>query len=135
MKNPYIITPKSIKYVNGMFEMEVDEISNYHNLYDRFIGDSNEDPELLLVTKVDDTMFLVANHRWTELKSRQFANMGVSRVPENASRPYRKNFSKKKFWLSVIPKEDCFFSRRNGYVGRIVFGYSVCLRLFGFDII
>jgi len=40
-----------------------------------------------------------------------------------------------KFWLSIKKVEDCLFSRRNGYVGKIIFGYSIRLRLFGKDII
>lgn len=39
------------------------------------------------------------------------------------------------FWLSIKKAEDCLFSRRNGYVGKIIFGYSIRLRLFGKDII
>jgi hypothetical protein len=41
----------------------------------------------------------------------------------------------KKFWLSVKKKEKCLFSRRHGYIGKIIFGYSVRLRLFGRGII
>ena len=43
--------------------------------------------------------------------------------------------SKKRFWLSIIPAKECLFSRRNGHYGTLIFGYSVCLRLFGKDII
>lgn len=43
---------------------------------------------------------------------------------------YEPSFEKR-FWFSMKPKNKCLFSRRNGYVGRIVFGYSICLRLFG----
>ncbi len=39
------------------------------------------------------------------------------------------------FWLSIKPAQNCLFSRRNGYEGKIIFGYSVCLRLFNIDII
>lgn len=38
------------------------------------------------------------------------------------------------FWLSIKRAEDCLFSRRLGYEGKIIKGYSVCLRLFGKDI-
>ena len=41
----------------------------------------------------------------------------------------------KKFWLSIKRKDDCLFSRRNGCVGKLVFGYSIRLRLFNIDII
>ncbi len=41
----------------------------------------------------------------------------------------------KTFWLSIRKKEKCLFSRRNGYFGKLIFGYSVCLRLFGIDIL
>jgi len=40
-----------------------------------------------------------------------------------------------KFWLSIKPIGDCLYSRRQGHMGKRVFGYSVCLRLFGYDII
>lgn len=38
------------------------------------------------------------------------------------------------FWLSIINKQKCLFSRRNGYIGKLMFNHSVCLRLFGFDL-
>lgn len=34
------------------------------------------------------------------------------------------------FYISIRKKEDCYFSRRNGYRGKILFGYSICLRVF-----
>lgn len=37
----------------------------------------------------------------------------------------------KRFWLSIKHKDKCLFSRRNGYQGKIIFGYSIRLRLFG----
>jgi len=40
-----------------------------------------------------------------------------------------------KNWLSIRKASDCLFSRRNGIKGKIIFGYSVCLRLFNKDII
>ena len=39
------------------------------------------------------------------------------------------------FWLSIKKAKDCLFSRRNGYQGKIIFGYSIRLRLFNKDII
>jgi hypothetical protein len=39
------------------------------------------------------------------------------------------------FWLSIKPVGECLYSRRNGYVGMLMFGYSICLRLFGRDIL
>ena len=42
---------------------------------------------------------------------------------------------KKRFWFSIKKTDACLFSRRNGYVGKIFLGYSVCLRIFGRDII
>lgn len=42
---------------------------------------------------------------------------------------------KKRFWLSVKKTKKCLFSRRNGYIGKIIFNYSVCFRLFGVDLI
>jgi hypothetical protein len=41
----------------------------------------------------------------------------------------------KPFFISIKQKERCLFSRRNGYVGKIVFGYSIVVRLFGVKII
>lgn len=38
-------------------------------------------------------------------------------------------------WLSIRKAKNCLFSRRNGYEGKIIFGYSIRLRLFGKDII
>lgn len=43
--------------------------------------------------------------------------------------------NKFKFWLSVRRVENCLFSRRNGYMGVRVFGLSICLRLFGVDLL
>jgi len=40
-----------------------------------------------------------------------------------------------KFWISIRPASECLFSRRLGYNGWIVFGYSIKLRLFGRKII
>lgn len=42
---------------------------------------------------------------------------------------------RKKFWLSIRKANDCLFARRNGHLGKIFLGYSICLRLFGKDII
>jgi hypothetical protein len=39
----------------------------------------------------------------------------------------------RKFWLSIKHKDKCLFSRRNGFKGKIIFNYSVCLRLFGIN--
>jgi hypothetical protein len=39
-------------------------------------------------------------------------------------------FNKKSLWFSVVKIEDCLFSRRNGYTGKHILGYSVCLRIF-----
>ena len=39
------------------------------------------------------------------------------------------------FWLSIVPVKKCLFSRRNGYVGVRICGYSVCLRLFNVDLL
>lgn len=40
-----------------------------------------------------------------------------------------------KNWLSIEHKSNCLFARRNGNIGKIIFGYSICLRLFGKDIL
>lgn len=40
------------------------------------------------------------------------------------------NFFRYKFWLSIKKKNNCLFSRRNGYEGKLIFGYSICLRIF-----
>jgi len=39
------------------------------------------------------------------------------------------------FWLSIVPVNKALFSRRNGYKGKIIFGYSVVLRFLGRDIV
>lgn len=41
----------------------------------------------------------------------------------------------KLFWLSIKPISKCLFSRRNGYTGKHILKYSICLRLFGKDIL
>jgi len=40
-----------------------------------------------------------------------------------------------RFWVSMRRKDDCLFSRRNGYTGKLFLGYSVCVRLFGKNIL
>lgn len=65
------------------------------------------------------------------------------KLEEEISKPYRRpgndapieRINRKRFWISVVLAKDCLFSRRNGYKGKIVLGYSVCIRLFGFDIV
>ncbi len=42
---------------------------------------------------------------------------------------------KKPFWLSIRRANRCLYSRRTGSFGKRIFGFSVCLRLFGIDII
>lgn len=37
----------------------------------------------------------------------------------------------KPFWLSIKQAKKCLFSRRHGRIGKIIWGYSICLRLFG----
>ncbi len=39
------------------------------------------------------------------------------------------------FWLSIKRLDKCLFSRRNGYQGLRVMDWSVCLRLFGKDML
>lgn len=41
----------------------------------------------------------------------------------------------KTFWISIRKAKHCFFVRRNGLKGKIIFGYSVCIRIFGKNII
>jgi hypothetical protein len=41
---------------------------------------------------------------------------------------------RKKFWISIRKAKSCLYSRRNGYTGKIILGYSVCIRLFNIDI-
>ena len=41
----------------------------------------------------------------------------------------------KKNWLSIRKAKECLFSRRNGYQGKIVCGYSIRLRLLGYDLV
>lgn len=38
-----------------------------------------------------------------------------------------------RFWISIKKAKDCLFSRRNGYRGKIIFGYSICIRIFGIN--
>lgn len=38
-------------------------------------------------------------------------------------------------WISIKKDKNCLFSRRNGYYGKIFFKYSICIRLFGINII
>ena len=39
------------------------------------------------------------------------------------------------FWLSVVRCNRCSYSRRNGMYGSMLFGYSVCVRLFNVDVL
>ena len=41
----------------------------------------------------------------------------------------------RKFWISIRKAKNCLFSRRNGYRGRIILGYSIMIRLFGVDLV
>lgn len=41
----------------------------------------------------------------------------------------------KKNWISIKKISKCLFSRRNGKMGIRLFGYSICLRLFGKNIL
>jgi hypothetical protein len=45
------------------------------------------------------------------------------------------NIGNWKHFFSVVPVEKAIFSRRAGVRGRIIFGYSVVLRLFGIEIL
>jgi len=45
------------------------------------------------------------------------------------------DFDYRPFWLSIRKAKKCLFSRRLGYRGKLILGYSVCLRLFGKTII
>jgi hypothetical protein len=40
-----------------------------------------------------------------------------------------------RFWLSIRKAHDCLFPRRFAFEGKIIWGYSIRLRLFGKDII
>ena len=37
-------------------------------------------------------------------------------------------------WVSIRLAKNCLFSRRNGIIGKKIFGLSICVKLFGFDI-
>ena len=56
-------------------------------------------------------------------------------IPEGARKINTFSPSSKRFWISIQRAERCLFSRRNGYQGKIIFGYSVCVRLFNIDIL
>ncbi len=47
----------------------------------------------------------------------------------------QKDYPHIKNWLSIKKAKDCLFARRNGHTGKIIFGYSIRLRLFGHDLI
>lgn len=47
----------------------------------------------------------------------------------------KQTLNRKWFWLSIRKSKDCLFSRRSGHIGKIVFGYSICLRMFNRDIL
>jgi len=38
---------------------------------------------------------------------------------------------KKLFYISIRRKSKCLEIRRQGYIGRLIFGYSIMLKLFG----
>lgn len=37
----------------------------------------------------------------------------------------------RKFYVSIRKVNKCLFGRRNGYIGKVIHGYSVCITLFG----
>jgi hypothetical protein len=41
----------------------------------------------------------------------------------------------RQFWISIRKAKNCLYSRRNGYIGSIICGYSVVIRLFGHDLL
>lgn len=43
---------------------------------------------------------------------------------------FTKGSYRRRFWLSIRRAKNCMYGRRNGYLGKIIAGYSVCLRLF-----
>lgn len=45
------------------------------------------------------------------------------------------NIGRGPFWFSVRKASDCLYSRRKGKFGTRVFGWSICLRLFGRSIL
>lgn len=45
------------------------------------------------------------------------------------------SYLNKPFWLSIRKAKNCLFSRRLGIRGKVIFGYSICLRLFDKEII
>ncbi len=49
--------------------------------------------------------------------------------------PVKKMKQEKQFWLSIKKAKDCLFSRREGWTGRRIFGYSVVIRLFSIDLL
>ena len=38
---------------------------------------------------------------------------------------------KKDFYISIKRKSKCLEIRRQGYMGRLIFGYSIILKMFG----
>ena len=38
-------------------------------------------------------------------------------------------------YISIKRLDKCLFSRRHGYQGKIIFGYSVMIRLLNYDLI
>lgn len=43
-------------------------------------------------------------------------------------------YNEQLFFISIRKANKCLFSRRNGILGNIVFGYSIVIRLFGWEI-
>ncbi len=42
---------------------------------------------------------------------------------------------KKLFYFSIQKAKTAIFSRRNGYQGKIILGYSIRIRFLGYDLI
>lgn len=79
---------------------------------------------------------------WYKQNERRFhcAHMNEKEIAfaaftEGHASGYDLNVKEKPFWLSIRKAQNCLFSRRNGYFGKVIFGYSICLRLFGKDLI
>jgi hypothetical protein len=58
--------------------------------------------------------------------------VGKMKIPESGD--WIKSVDRKN-WFSIKKAKNCIFSRRLGYSGKIIFGYSIRFRLFGKDII
>ena len=85
------------------------------------------------ITTLDGRIYFLSKWKLMEGDSLKPQFIGYMKPSELKSKYHLVNHNSK-FWFSIAPIKNCIFSRRIGKHGFRIFGLSVCIRIFRFNL-